>query len=127
MATVLAWLSANWIFVVVGLVVVYLIVGNGKNPKELLDTLIGRIKEGDISGAIIATLQKSDVFVTYSELKGEAKNVVAYAKCKHDADNVPEIVDPADVDAVKAAYAVILQAIAKADTNYQVPVASRKI
>lgn len=126
MATVLAWLSANWIIVVVAVIVLYLVLANGKNPKELFDTLIGKIKEGDISGAIIATLEKSDVFVTYSELKGEARNVVAYAKAKHDADNVPEIVDATDVEAVRAAYATILQAIAKATTDVQPPVARSK-
>ncbi len=98
---------------------------NGGNLKDWILSLIGKVKDGDISGAIISTLQSSDVFIGYSELKGEAKNVIAYAKTKHDSDNVPEIVDATDVEAVKAAYAVILQAIAKATTDVQ-PVAKSR-
>lgn len=115
--------------VLIGVAVLIGLVWIGKDAGSIKDSilkLIGKVKDGDISGAIITTLQNSDVFIGYQELKGEAKNVIAYAKTKHDADNIPEIVDQADVEAVRAAYSTILQAIAKATTDVQPAAASRR-
>lgn len=82
--------------------------------KDKAEQIKSDVLGGNPAEDLIAALRESRIFIRYQQLKAEARNIIAFAKTKHDSEEVPLLVDPADREAAINHYKELLAIIARA-------------
>lgn len=98
-----------------GVIALLALILNGGKIKDGIAAMWGKVKSGDLAGAVFEAVKSSDIVRKAETLGAEAGNIVSYTDMKIASVHVPQRVDPDKVAETVTAFNVILTNLATAN------------